>query len=200
MGWLAALRELSAPVTDVIYPDAVRTRAWAMKDLNTQLVSWTQLRHDTVLYAKQSYTGGKDGCSYPAGFVEPRPNFWRRLRDMAATAVKLIEAADYQGTIQFEFPANSGTIVETKLTTLQTRQAACFQHFVEVADTLLEMSERELRQEPLTQEQHDFLQRTMYAQSFTGWAGTRWWNVYDGWYPKLFYRQLAKEALEIVSS
>ena len=39
-----------------IYPDAMRTRAWAMKDLNTQLASWTQFRHDTVLYAKQSYT------------------------------------------------------------------------------------------------------------------------------------------------
>ena len=27
MNWLAALRELSAPVTDALYPDAVRTRA-----------------------------------------------------------------------------------------------------------------------------------------------------------------------------
>ena len=54
MSWLACLRELSAPTTGVEFPEAVRTRAWAMKTLNTQLASWTQLRHDTILYAKQS--------------------------------------------------------------------------------------------------------------------------------------------------
>ena len=30
------------------YPEAMSTRAWAMKTLNTQLASWTQLRHDTI--------------------------------------------------------------------------------------------------------------------------------------------------------
>ena len=58
MGWLACLRELSAPTTDAKYPEAMRTRAWAMKTLNTQLASWTQLRHDTILYAKQSWSAG----------------------------------------------------------------------------------------------------------------------------------------------
>ena len=54
--WLACLRELSAPTTGPEYPDALRTRAWGMKTLNTQLASWTELRHDTVLYVKQPYT------------------------------------------------------------------------------------------------------------------------------------------------
>ena len=62
MSWLACLRELSAPTTDPKYPEAMRTRAWAMKTLNTQLASWTQLRHDTILYAKQSYTAGGSVC------------------------------------------------------------------------------------------------------------------------------------------
>src|SRR5262249_50820406 len=53
IGWLALLRELSKPTTDAKYPEAMRGRAWAMKSLNTQLASWTELRHDTVLYAKQ---------------------------------------------------------------------------------------------------------------------------------------------------
>src|SRR6266487_1562824 len=55
MNWLACLRDLSAPTTDAKYPEAMRTRPWAMKTLNTQLASWTHLRHDTILYAKQSY-------------------------------------------------------------------------------------------------------------------------------------------------
>src|SRR6185369_13806541 len=82
MGWLACLRELSTPTTDAKYPEAARTRAWAMKTLNTQLASWTQLRHDTVLYVKQSYTA-EVTCFYPAGYVEPVPQFWARLEKTA---------------------------------------------------------------------------------------------------------------------
>jgi hypothetical protein len=77
--WLACLRELSKSTTGVEYPEAMRTSAWAMKSLNTQLASWTQLRHDTILYIKQSMTG-VPSCSYPAGFVEPVPLFWDALR------------------------------------------------------------------------------------------------------------------------
>jgi hypothetical protein len=45
LGWLAALRELSAPTTDSTYPETMRTRAWSMKTLNTQLASG---RHRTT--------------------------------------------------------------------------------------------------------------------------------------------------------
>jgi hypothetical protein len=53
--WLGTLRELSQPIMAPNYPQVLRTRAWAMKSLNTQMASWSQLRHDTILYAKQSY-------------------------------------------------------------------------------------------------------------------------------------------------
>src|SRR5439155_7910251 len=158
MQWLATLRELSAPATGPFYPDAMRTRAWAMKDLNTQLASWTQLRHDTILYAKQSYTFGAQ-CSYPAGFVEPRTNFWRRLQKMAQDAANLIDKTDYNGSVQFEIPSDlvPPDLIETNLTVLQARQVAFFQHFASVAGTLLNMSEKELRQEPFTKDQSDFI-------------------------------------------
>ena len=42
-----------------------------MKTLTTQLASWTHLRHDTLLYVKQSYSA-RTACVYPAGYVEPR--------------------------------------------------------------------------------------------------------------------------------
>jgi hypothetical protein len=193
MGWLATLRSLSSPVTDPIYPDALRTRAWAMKDLNAQLTSWTQLRHDTVLYAEQSYTGcGDCGCSYPEGFVEPRTAFWGRLRDMADTAVKLIQTTPFEGTFQIESPRGSGIFIQTNLQTLQTREIACFQRFSAVASNLLAMSERELNQEPFSNAQTDFLQNTMAAQYHRGYEGS-WWEVYEGWYPGLFYRPISQE-------
>lgn len=97
MNWLATLRELSAPTTEPKYPEAMRTRAWAMKTLNTQLASWTQLRHDTILYAKESESGGTT-CYYPAGFVEPRPEFWGRFEKMAMLAADLIEKTPWEGS------------------------------------------------------------------------------------------------------
>src|SRR4030095_13689833 len=97
MNWLACLRELSAPTTDTKYPEAMRTRAWAMKTLNTQLASWTQLRHDTILYAKQSYNGA-DACVYPTGFGEPRSEFWSRLKAVASRAAEQVASLKYEGS------------------------------------------------------------------------------------------------------
>lgn len=55
---------------------------WDVKKLVTGLASWTELKHDTVLYAKQSYAEMGDGGEYftepfappvPKGYVEPVP-------------------------------------------------------------------------------------------------------------------------------
>ena len=35
------------------YPSFMTNSAWTRKDLNTILGSWTELKHDTLLYAKQ---------------------------------------------------------------------------------------------------------------------------------------------------
>ncbi|MGL1562999.1 DUF3160 domain-containing protein, partial [Vibrio parahaemolyticus] len=46
--------------------------------------SWAQLRHDTILYAKQSYTMTKERSAVNRprpvqGYVEPVPEFYARL-------------------------------------------------------------------------------------------------------------------------
>src|ERR1700751_1136666 len=74
------------------YPETMQTKAWAMKSLNTQLASWTQLRHDTVLYVKPP-SGAGHKCEYPAGLVEPTPPFWGRLEKRPSAAADLIEAS-----------------------------------------------------------------------------------------------------------
>ena len=89
LDWLGCLRTLSRPTTAVHYPEVMRTQAWAMKLTNTQLASWTTLRHDTILYVKQSYPKQSD-CSYPAGYVEPLPEFWARMEQMSRRAVKTV--------------------------------------------------------------------------------------------------------------
>lgn len=59
--------------------------AWRDKELQTALGSWTELRHDTILYAKQSYTGmGKSIFTpdFAYGYVEPAPEVYARLAAM----------------------------------------------------------------------------------------------------------------------
>ena len=77
--WLYSLRSLIGGFP-AGYPPFMLTEAWQNKELNAALASWTELRHDTILYAKQSYTPGV--TSLPpvvTGYVEPVPEFYGRL-------------------------------------------------------------------------------------------------------------------------
>lgn len=166
LNWLATLRELSTPTTEAKYPEAMRTKAWAMKTLNTQLASWTQLRHDTILYAKQSYTG-TTRCFYPAGFVEPRPEFWGRFEKMVRLAAKQIN--------QTPFPDSSGKI--------QERQVEFLENFAEKIAILKDIATKELAQQELSQEQTQFLRDIVEIDGGSGGP------YYKGWYPSLFYEE-----------
>ncbi len=73
------------------YPQFMRSPAWQVKQLHTSLGSWAELKHDTILYAKQTYAEMGDGWSptppdpLPArGYVEPVPAFYSRLAALAA--------------------------------------------------------------------------------------------------------------------
>ena len=76
--WLGAIRSLNPPSERSSLPQFMQTAAWWQKTINAQLASWAELRHDNLLYGKQSYTGGL-GCFYPRGFVEPRPELYQRI-------------------------------------------------------------------------------------------------------------------------
>ena len=78
--WLYALQPLLEPRGES-YPAFMRTRAWTRKDLHTALASWTELKHDTILYAKQLGLGlgGEEPEQIPQGWVEPNPEAYARL-------------------------------------------------------------------------------------------------------------------------
>ncbi|MFO8133475.1 MAG: DUF3160 domain-containing protein [Thermoplasmatota archaeon] len=79
--WLYALQPLLDEYGDG-YPSFMRTRAWRDKQLNAALASWTQLRHDTILYAKQSNTLVVTGLVEAPGYVEPVPRLYMRLQSL----------------------------------------------------------------------------------------------------------------------
>ncbi len=81
--WLYSLRALVDDLPEG-YPSFMRTDAWRRRSLNAALASWTELRHDTILYAKQSYTVGRSAQpKTPPGYVEPVPEFYARLLTLA---------------------------------------------------------------------------------------------------------------------
>ena len=165
--WLYMLRSLSDPTTGPEYPEAMRTRAWAMKTLNTQLASWTQLRHDTLLYVKASETG-PFLCSYPYGFVEPRPEFFRRMTAMADFTRQEL------GRLH---PTGAFTVKAQPF--LERFKSNCL--------TLVGIAEKELAQQPLDSGETNFLANVVeLTQEYAATQAAG--RTYKGWYPNLFYR------------
>jgi hypothetical protein len=87
--WLHALKPLLAEYGPG-YPTFMTTEAYRTRALTAALASWAQLRHDTILYAKQSYTMIREVMYRPPitekpveGYVEPLPEFYARLVALA---------------------------------------------------------------------------------------------------------------------
>lgn len=116
------------------------TPAWRDKNLQTALGSWVELRHDTILYAKQSYTGiGKSLMMREegVGFVEPAPEVYDRL----ATMFKDLRI----------------NLVSLGLATEGIPQK--LEEFETVLLRLREISLKELASQPLSDEDYDFISR-----------------------------------------
>lgn len=119
------------------YPAFMQSAAWLDKQLNTVLGSWAELKHDTILYAKQVYSelgGGPPPPppEPPKGYVEPVPQFFARL--VALTSMTR-QGLDSRGLLS-ELDKSSLDTLETLARSLQT------------------MAEKELRGEPLTEDEY----------------------------------------------
>ncbi len=164
--WLSSLRALNPPSNRSSLPAFMQTAAFWQEKLNTQLSSWAELRHDNLLYAKQSYTGGIPTCSYPYGYVEPFPEFYQTLARYANLSKVKIQALPFSGQNSY----------------LQGNITSYLTNFASIMDTLSSISTEILNGTTFTAEQDTFLHSIIYeAGNVCG--GT----IYNGWYPKLFY-------------
>lgn len=86
--WLYNLISLHEIKNQADLPFFMTTDGWDIKTLNTSLASWAELRHNTILYAKQSGAAecGGDGDEIkvwipepPKGYVEPNTEFYDRM-------------------------------------------------------------------------------------------------------------------------
>jgi hypothetical protein len=138
--WMNTLRPLADDADMTGYPMFMQNEAWTLKELNTFQGSWTELKHDTILYAKQptAEMGGDGDIPEPPddrGYVEPNPELFGRLSSLVAQTYDGLEGAGLMTE-----PAKDG------LAYLQ-----------EIADNLKTISEKELTGQALTDEEYDFI-------------------------------------------
>ncbi len=180
--WLGSLRELDSNlVAEKLAPEVMQTQAWQMKQLQTQLASWSQLRRDTILYAKQSYTS-VPFCEYLAGYVEPYPDFYAKIKEFAVQAKALIQNTPYRSC----HPKR-----ETQLRGLHQRHLQFFEIMARHIGQLETLARKELAGKPFTVGEEGFVQRTINKRGSTRFgSGSR--PHYDGWYTELFYTPNSK--------
>ena len=87
--------ELQKPKEKVPY--FMQSPNWQKKNLNTMLASWTELKHDMILYTEQP-SGAEmgDGGEIPPpqkiAYVEPQLEFWKRCLDLLVLNKKRLNA------------------------------------------------------------------------------------------------------------
>ena len=94
---LAAAAAMAQPSSDARGPAWMRTERYTRLRLNSALGAWAALRHEAILYAKQSSTGAvrsafRFGEKGQSAYVEPRPEIYKRLAGAAGRMVEFAEA------------------------------------------------------------------------------------------------------------
>ena len=161
--WLSALTKLD-DIPRGAFPEVMRSQAWARKQLQTQLGSWAELRHDTILYAKQSATM-RVVCEYPTGYVEPYPLFYERVALFADQARKRLMDVNLQNS---EYLTNF--LERFKTTTLK----------------LAGLARKELAGQRFDADEKLFIKETIKKETRGGGCGGPR-ITYTGWYPELIY-------------
>jgi len=167
--WLSSLRALSptAATSDpasVGMPAVTGTEPWQRRLLNTQLGSWAELRHDTILYVKPSYTS-VPACEFPDAYVDPYPDFFSAIERFADHAMQRVAPIASRST--------SGS--------LGPSLTSYFDRLGKTATTLRRMAEAERTGMPFTAEMMAFINQAVTVRPLCGGATA------DGWYPRLVF-------------
>ena len=158
-GWLWVLKSLTGSF-GTGYPSFMTGGAWRDKSLNTALASWAELRHDTILYGKQS--GAEMGGDFPQtqkGYVEPNVEAYERLLWLTEYSRKNLSARQI-------LPPD-----------LESRM----QDFEDLLQFLISCSVKELANEELTAEEYSRIQyyggTLEHLTSSLAENGLRWFEI-----------------------
>jgi len=169
--WLGSLRALSPDAASVAdpaaagLPEIASSEQWGRRLLNAQLASWAELRHDTILYAKQSYSSGTS-CEFPDAYVEPYPEFFAALVDYSLHGREIVAGLDMSSAQPY----------------LAEQIDAYFVTLYEVSSMLQEMAQYERDGTPFTDTHMAFINETVRLQPGCGSPVGA-----EGWYARLFF-------------
>ncbi|MDQ1265973.1 MAG: hypothetical protein QG635_1125 [Bacteroidota bacterium] len=168
--WLNMIRSLNPGDNDsrAHLPSFMQSAAWWQSRMNTQLASWAQLRHDNLLYAKQSYTGGTS-CSFPYVYLDPVPDFYRSMRKYAQNANEKLTP------LISSLPQDKQWIINEMVRYLD--------NVMQISDNLITISEKELNGEPLNKDENQYL--SQFFSQLPNCGPT----IPDGWFADLFYHE-----------
>lgn len=162
-GWLWTLTDaLKEYAPNSGMPFFMTTQAWKNKALNTALASYTELKHDTVLYGKQAMAemgGPVEYADYH--YVEPQPELYSKLYYLTDYTVSVLEERNMLNESLLE-GAN---------------------RYKELLQLLVTCSRKELRNEPLTEEENSSLLR--YGGSLENISGSFLSAIVDEDYPNI---------------
>ncbi len=150
--WLNTIRPLLSEYGEG-YPLFMQNYAWQAKNLQTFLGSYAELKHDTVLYAKQMMVemgGGEPPQTDDRGYVEPEPEVFSRLA--------LLTKATADGLAGYNL--------------LGSEDAGNLELLRELAEKLAVIAEKELRNELPTDEEFELI------RTFGGQLEHFWYEVY----------------------
>ena len=136
-GWLNTLRPLFEEKKEG-YPSYMYSEEWNKKNLETFAGSYAELKHDTILYAKQIMAemgGGDMETLDDRGYVDPQPVIYSRFYFLSD---KTREGLESYGMIDEDSKENLKLLSE-------------------IAMQLLKISEKELQNQPLTDEEYEFI-------------------------------------------
>ncbi|HHX13337.1 MAG TPA: DUF3160 domain-containing protein [Clostridiales bacterium] len=122
--WMYTIKPLTEKIADG-FPKFMKGEGWELKNLNTFKASWTELKHDTILYSKQAYAEMGDGGSPvlgtdDRGYVEPVPDLYNRLATLTRMTKNglsernLISEDDFENLEKLESLACSLTEISIK--------------------------------------------------------------------------------------
>lgn len=136
-GWLYTLLPVLEPKGEG-YPSFMTSEAWTKKNLETFAGSYTELKHDTVLYAKQVMAemgGGPMEEIDDRGYVEPEVEVYRRFAQLAGQTSEALSGL--------------GLLTDADRENLD--------RLAQLAGMLQTISEKELRSETLTDEEYELI-------------------------------------------
>lgn len=140
-------------------PSVLTTPHWRKKKLTSALASWAQLKHDTILYGKQTGAecGGGDEPPKVYGYIEPELTFYKTLRQtLVSMDQNLKKITDGAGLHNVE-------------------------QLLELIDFFILVSDKELKHLPLSEQENEQIRiigGLLEANTINALdAQMRWWEI-----------------------